>query len=509
MVFVVAVLSLIAQQAAADGGVMQPRTGAIRVVEVLAAPERVDALARAYIVANVAPADGATKRVTIYATGADVAALRAGGYTPVDVPGADAKTPAGYITYAGLTAALQGLTAAYPDTCRLHSIGKSVENRDLWALVISRNPDIDEDEPECKLLSTIHGDEPIGTDLTMRLAEWLLSNDGTIARATALLDSMELWLLPLMNPDGYVQTSRFNANGYDLNRSFPIYPDEFTGTWYGGEATAIEGRQPEVAHVMSWILGHSFTLSACFHSGATVVNYPYDDDGGASGTPAPTPDEVLFQSIARAYSIHNPAMWNSDDFDDGITNGADWYVIDGGMQDWNYRYAGCNDVTIELSDVKRPAASELDGFWEANRESMLAYLETANRGIRGVVVDRATGQALWAKVEVAGNAHAVYTDPDVGDYHRMLLPGAYTVRISAPGHVAYTQAGVTVGSGAAARVDVALASADINADGKVTALDIQYVINAILGRPVPYDCDLDGGGVTSTDLQLVINVVLK
>lgn len=509
MVLILTLAALCAQMPVAANPVMQPRTGEIRVVEVSATPEMLDALARTYIVANVTNGDDGTKLITIYATEAEVAALRAAGYQPVDVTPAHAKaSPEGYITYPELTATLQALTAAHPGTCRLQSIGKSAENRDLWTLVVSRNPDIEEDEPECKLLSTIHGDEPIGTELLVRLAQWLLSNDGADARATALLDTTELWLMPLVNPDGYARTSRFNAAGHDLNRSFPAYGDDFTGTWYGGDASGIEGRPVEVGHLMTWILTHSFTLSACFHSGATVVNYPYDDDGMASGTPAPSPDEALFRVMSRAYSIHNPAMWNSTVFDDGITNGADWYVITGGMQDWNYRYAGCNDVTIELSDTKRPPASQLDNFWEANRESMLAYLETANRGIRGIVTDRATGEPLWAEVRVEGNAHAVYTDPDVGDYHRMLTPGAYTLRVSAPNHVGYTQAGVNVGTGAAARVDIALGSADINQDGNVNALDIQYVINAILERPVPYNCDVDGGGVTSTDLQLVINVVL-
>ncbi len=116
-------------------------------------------------------------------------------------------------------------------------------------------------------------------------------------------------------------------------------------------------------------------------------------------------------------------MWNSASFQDGITNGAAWYMIRGGMEVWNYRYASCNDVIVELSNNKRPPASQLPTFWSDNRQSMLSYAEAVHIGVRGMVTDRAAGEPLWAQIKAAGNKHAVFTDSDIGDYHRMLLPG--------------------------------------------------------------------------------------
>jgi carboxypeptidase D len=201
-------------------------------------------------------------------------------------------------------------------------------------------------------------------------------------------------------------------------------------------------------------------------------------------------------------------MGNNPLFPDGITNGGAWYVIAGGMQDWNYRYAGCNEVTIEVSESPRPPASALESLWGDNEESMLRFAESVHIGVRGIVRDRAAGQPLYAEVRVAGNDHPVYTDPEVGDYHRMLLPGVYTLEYSAPGYVPKTIADLVVTDGEATRADVSLIDADVNDDGVVDASDVQFVINAILGYDVPYDCDLDGGGVTSTDLQLIVDVVL-
>jgi len=126
------------------------------------------------------------------------------------------------------------------------------------------------------------------------------------------------------------------------------------------------------------------------------------------------------------------------------------------MQDWLYRYLGCNALTLEISEEKWPAESTLPGYWADNAESMLSYFEAAHMGVRGLVTDAVTGLGVFASVTVAGNDQPVFTDGDVGDYHRMLLPGTYDLTIEAAGYAARTVTAVTVSAGAAARVDVAL-----------------------------------------------------
>ena len=206
---------------------------------------------------------------------------------------------------------------------------------------------------------------------------------------------------------------------------------------------------------MQWSANQSFVLSANFHTGALVVNYPYDNDGLGS-VDSPSPDDALFEYLAATYASHNPPMFASPYFPGGITNGAAWYAIDGGMQDWNYRYLGIDEVTIELSDTKWPAASLLPTLWNDNRESMLSYIEAVHIGARGLVTDAATGAPVYASVGVAGNAQPVFTDPDVGDFHRLLLPGTYDLTFSAPGYVSQTVHGVVVADGVETPVDVAL-----------------------------------------------------
>lgn len=448
---------------------------------------------------------------TVYATAEDFARLRETGYPlkiigqrPLDL---SEKDVAAYHFHAELTTELEGYAAAYPDICRVFSIGDSVQGRELWVILITGNPDVEEDEPEFKFIATMHGDEPLGTEMCLYFVYRLLSGYGTDSYITGLVDTTEIAVLPLMNPDGMEAGTRSNAHWVDLNRAFPAYPDDFTDTYFDGGSTSIEGREPEVQHVMQWTLDNSFVLSANFHTGAVVVNYPYDDDDRGS-VDSPTPDDLLLEDISRRYAAYNPAMAGSTQFTDGISNGAAWYSITGGMQDWCYRYAACMDVTIELAYTKWPNAALLPDFWDDNKVSMFTYMEAVHIGVRGVITDRTTGLPMWARVNVVDNAQPVFTDPDVGDYHRLLLPGTYDLVFSAPECIPYYVDNVVVTEGDATRVDLTLSDGDVNQDGSVGAADVQAVVNAILGYSVTYDADVDGRGVSATDLQTVINRTL-
>jgi murein tripeptide amidase MpaA len=116
----------------------------------------------------------------------------------------------------------------YPDLCRKVEFGTSVQNRNLWACVLSKNVHVREAEPQVFFTSSMHGDELTGYVLTLRYIDYLLSNYGTNERVTSLLDNMEIWINPLANPDGTFKTGnssvsgavRYNANNKDLNRNY-------------------------------------------------------------------------------------------------------------------------------------------------------------------------------------------------------------------------------------------------------------------------------------------------
>jgi hypothetical protein len=440
-----------------------PRVGKISVVEIHGASRvAINALAQAgFDVASV-KAD----RVLLYADSEELAGLRAAGWTwKVVEPKPALPTGAGkelgaYNNFAAMTAMLDAYAANYPAICRKYSLGKSVQNRDLWALKITTNPDVESDKPEFRYVATVHGNEALGTEMSLYFIDLLCKGWATNnTRISNLVHNVEIWVLPMNNPDGreYSSPRRYNANGYDLNRNYPEGSGNNFGNVLYGPGMATNGVQPETRHLMMWTAAHNFTMGVHYHTGALVVNYPYDNDSLGSVF-SPSPDEALFAAMSRTYSSNNPPMWASPYFNDGIVNGAEWYAVSGGVQDWSYRYHGSMEATIEISDDQwpDPAAGQLPTYWSQNREAMLAYLEWCLRGVRGVMRDAVTGAPVRGAVRVEGIHRLVFSDGDVGDYHRVLLPGTYHLWFYAPGYQPQRVTNIVVGSSLATRVDVAM-----------------------------------------------------
>jgi len=72
-----------------------------------------------------------------------------------------------------------------------------------------------------QFIGNVHGDEPVGREVLMHLANWLCNNYLKDPLATLIVENMHLHILPTMNPDGFALRWRGNANNIDLNRDFP------------------------------------------------------------------------------------------------------------------------------------------------------------------------------------------------------------------------------------------------------------------------------------------------
>ncbi len=443
--------------------------------------------------------------VTFFVTEAERDALAARGYVLRDVavqpapPVAPPKQLGVYNSYVSVRDQLQAHAANFPAITRLENLGNTQDFRAIWALRITDNPEVEEAEPEFKYVSTMHGDEPVGTEMMLYLIDRLLTGYGNDARITALVNTTDIWIVPLMNPDGLSFGLRRNLSNVDLNRAFPRWPEEITGTVFDGAPLNAAGRELEVQHIMNWTVANSFVLSANLHTGALVVNYPYDDGGVGSGNPALAPDDALLREIALRYARENPPMFASTRFTDGVTNGSAWFQIRGGMQDWNYRYAGCIEMTLELSDDKRPPENTLPQFWADNEEALLVYLESVHDGLRGIVTNGLTGEPLYARISVAGNAQPVFTDPDVGDYYRLLLPGTYDLYFEAPGYEPLLVEDVAVNAAGATTLDVVLfQDADQDNDGLSDAVEGTGDVD---GDGIPNFLDRDSDGDLYADAR--------
>jgi carboxypeptidase D len=120
------------------------------------------------------------------------------------LPIEDFLYPPQYRDYEEITNLFGGLISTYPHLAKLHSIGKSVQNRDLWVLEISENVhNRSLVEPMFKYVANMHGDETLGRELVIFLAQYLLENYGSDARVTRLVNTTDIFLMPSLNPDGY------------------------------------------------------------------------------------------------------------------------------------------------------------------------------------------------------------------------------------------------------------------------------------------------------------------
>jgi len=363
-----------------------------------------------------------------------------------------------YPTYSVYVSMMNQFAADYPDLCEVVNIGTTPEGRALLFLKISDNVASEEDEPEVMYTSSIHGDETTGYVLMLRLADSLLSTYGVDADVTRLVDSCEIWINPLANPDGTYSggdnniygATRYNANGVDMNRNFKDPED--------GDHPDGNSWQPETVAMMNFATDHSFVISANFHGGEEVINYPWDT--WARLHIDTDWMELVSHLFADTAQVNSPSGYMSG-FDDGITNGYDWYTVNGGRQDYMTYFRGCREITMEISSTKLLSASQLPAYWGYLRKSLFQYLENGLYGVRGVVTDAVSGDPVFAKIEVIGHdasidSSFVFTDPDVGDYHRMIESGIYDIKFSAPGYYDKTVKTVGVSDFTGTRVDVML-----------------------------------------------------
>lgn len=157
-----------------------------------------------------------------------------------------------------------------------------------------------------------------------------------------------------------------------------------------------------------------------------------------ASTPSLTPDDDVFKHLSTTYANNHAKMSrgvscknsaSTPSFSNGITNGAAWYPLTGGMQDYNYVWFGCYEVTLEISCCKFPPAHELKKYWSDNQLSMIKFLAEAHRGVQGFVHDQNGAPIEKASLKVKGRDVGFMTTK-YGEFWRILLPGVYKLEVS-------------------------------------------------------------------------------
>jgi hypothetical protein len=327
----------------------------------------------------------------------------------------------GYHSYTEVTTEVAAVAAAHTDIVSLFSIGKSYQGRDLWAVKISDNVTVDENEPEVMFDGTHHADEHMATEMTLRIMHWLV--DGYTShdpRITHIVNTREVWIIFLVNPDGAeydISGGRFHgwrksrqptpgttAIGTDLNRNYSYH-------WGGGGMTSANPRAityrgpfafsaPETRAVRDFLASRvvngrqQIRAAMTFHETGRLVMWPY------GYTMADVPADMTVQDHAALALIGRHLA---------ATNGykpeqaSDLYISSGTSRDYQYGVYRIFAYTFELSAQLYSPNSMIALETGRNKEAVLWLTERAwcPLSVLGVAVTKARCGAFDDDLEAA------------------------------------------------------------------------------------------------------------
>lgn len=413
----------------------------------------------------------------------------------------------GYINYDEMLTILQQIESDNPDICKLYDIGDSRGKQyadagntnyddydhEIWALKVSDNVEIEEDEPSVYYLAEHHAREPISLEVNMAVLNHILDNYGTDPEITNNVNNTQIWFVPLVNPNGHkVVTDEIytmwrknicdnNENGtIDVTGYYAedgVDPNRNYGWEWGGAGTSWNSEtyqgtsafsEPEIQAVKNLIDSHHFIAGISYHSYSELVLYPY---GYAENVSAP--DQAALEELAIDMAVTIPGQ-NGGYY----TPQSAWelYPCTGTTDDYSYGTHGIFSYTIELATEFIPPASQVEDICDNNIDAAMILLNRVNSStLTGHIVDANTNDPLEAMVFIEGiDDSGVYREPymsneEFGSYYRLLTDGTYNVTFSAYGYDSQTFNNVVINEDVTS-IDVALipSSGSINLSGVIT-----------------------------------------
>lgn len=407
----------------------------------------------------------------------------------------------GYRNYEQMLSELQAIAAAHPDICKLYDIGntwgkKYLEkgnanyadyNHEIWAMKVSDNVKIEEDEPSVYYMGEHHAREPISMEMTMTILYQIVENYGKDQDITKRVNDTQIWFVPLVNPNGHrVVTTQADVwwrknirdnnrngqfdvvdaqygngpDGVDLNRNYGFgwgdvgtSDDPSDVVYHGNEPWS----EPEIKAIKHLLDTHHFLAGITYHTYSELVMYPYGADYNVTG-----PDRDALEELAVEMAVTIPATTQPHGhYDPGPAWGL--YPTTGDLCDYAYGQHGIFSYTIEMADEFIPAADRVEGICNDNLEAAMILLNRPWRAtLTGHVIDAKTGEPVEAEVFIhtiddqmdgaddqltEGTPEFRFpyrSNKEYGRYYRMLKEGLYDVSFHAPGYESVTRQNILI-----------------------------------------------------------------
>ena len=343
----------------------------------------------------------------------------------------------------------------------------------IWAIKVSDNVQKREDEPRILFEGVHHAREPIGANICLELAKTLCEKYKTDPQIKNWVDSIEIWLVPVVNPDGYKYIFEndlrfpwwrknlrdndgdgvFNPlyDGVDLNRNYGYNwqegGDGKPGSWfYRGEAPFSEN---ETLAIMNLARRENFAIGISYHSYGESVLFPW-------GNFKRPPDLDLIVEIAGEMASRIKRESGRGQYSVLPLNGRV-----GHSSIWMYAEQHVIDYIIEVGTQYFPAEESVPFIIKENlKGAFYLFDRMLETGIKGHVFDTYTKKPLLAEINVkelsADYVKPRMTDKEFGGFHRLLTPGEFTLEIHSQGYFPKTIKNVRVKRGKCTDFEIGL-----------------------------------------------------
>jgi hypothetical protein len=205
-------------------------------------------------------------------------------------------------------------------------------------------------KPVVIITAATHGDELITTEVLMNLIDKLIAGYGKDARLTKLVDSHDLYFVPVVNPDGFSETNRYDGPA-DPNRSYP-YPDHLDAT-----------PTPSIAGVVKLFQSLDVKASIDFHAYGEMIMYPW----AYTHDPIDPVPHARFDALTKHMAEANNYVYGP--ISDVI------YIAPGSSADYYFWKKGSISLGIEVGTEKVPDPSEFPAYFASQEESTWRFLE--------------------------------------------------------------------------------------------------------------------------------------
>ena len=310
-----------------------------------------------------------------------------------------------YHTFDEMVSLLEGLHQEFPQITDLFSLGKSYENRDIWCLEISDNPGIDEDEPEVLFMGLHHAREWPTLEICLELCDTLTRSYGTNTTIHDLVDNRKIWIIPCVNPDGYVYDhdvhlgsqwwrknrhyiESYDLYGIDLNRNYGGATNgDIQGMWgslgmsHHPSSELYCGNNPfselETQAIKRFVIDHNICGCISWHTYSELVMWPwgYSED-------VQTPHDEYMGTVGTEIASRITKQFESGTYTP--TQAAGLYPTSGDTIDWIYGYSHyvkgkpCFGYTIEACASFHPEEEFLEQVCTENIQGALYLLEESS-----------------------------------------------------------------------------------------------------------------------------------